>query len=194
MFDMLAYKVTETRHWSSKYNSFSLIYEIVACLVKTLFVIAIRLYSQGVSSVPDVLLKDILSGRTLSKQQSPLSSGSSGPCQSFLFHSCAAHKRLHGFSPVSHSQPMLAVLWTKLNVELPPIPSQHGIHPDPTEKWLTSCSHTMPTALSKSNPNNAHPQLISTSEPKRKLADHTSIWATLNVKRPTYMHTQKNAN
>lgn len=120
-----------------------------------------------------------------------LSSTSSRPCQGFLFHSRAAHKRLRDFSPVSHSQPMLAALWTELNAELPPIPSQHGIHPDPTEKLLMSCSHTMPTALSKSNPNNAHPQFITTSEPKRKLADHTSIWATLNVKRPTYMHTQK---
>lgn len=35
--------------------------------------------------------------------------------------------------------------------------------PNPTEKLQVSCSHTMPTPLSKSNPNNTHPPLISTS-------------------------------
>lgn len=58
--------------------------------------------------------------------------------------------------------------------------------PDPTEKLQVSCSHSVPTPLSKSNPNNTHWSLLSTSKPRRKLKDHTSIWATLNLKRGTY--------
>lgn len=89
----------------------------------------------------------------------------------------------HGFSPVPHSQPTLAVLWTKLNIELKPTPYPitHNMAyiPDPTEKLQVSCSHTMPPNLTQTTPTLP---LISTPEPWRKLADHTSIWATLNLK------------
>lgn len=93
------------------------------------------------------------------------------PCQSCLCHSCAAYRHPHGFSPVPHSQPTLAALWTKLNTELKPTPLSHHMAyiPDPTEKLQVSCSHTMPAPLSKSNPNNAHPPLISTYEPKEEI-------------------------
>lgn len=109
-------------------------------------------------------------------------------------HSCAAFRHPHGFSPVPHSQPMPAALWTTFNTELKTSSSPHPIENvsyllDPTEKSHVHSSHTGPAPAFRSNPNTALPPLIPTFKPSRKLKDHTSIWAPLNPQRGTYTHT-----
>lgn len=53
------------------------------------------------------------------------------PCKSCQCHSCAAYEQTHGLTPVPHSQPKLAALWTKLNAALKPTPY-------PITTWHTS--------------------------------------------------------
>lgn len=92
---------------------------------------------------------------------------------------------------------MLAVFWTTLNTELKAFPRllhhpNMAYIPHPTEKLQVSSSHTMHAPLLKSSSNNTHPLLISTLEPRRKWTDHTSIWATQNLKwKPIYAHAEK---
>lgn len=83
---------------------------------------------------------------------------------------------------------MLAALWTELNY---PLSHDNMTYiPDPTEKLQTSCSQTMPTPCSKSNPNNTHPFFISTSEPEEISRPHINSGHS-KLKWDTYMHTQK---
>jgi len=66
--------------------------------------------------------------------------------------------------------------------------------PDPTEKLQVSYSHTTSAPHFKVHPHttkNDHPPLISTLNSRRKLTDHTSTQASLNLKCGTFIQTQR---